>query len=136
MTPRLTSRITVDAIMRRVMGEGGFAAVIAKGDDSAGAILLLCSERGVPQTLLERTIDPMGGYAWSRCGPQDIESAESRGADLKRRPPPPTTASPAARARPRDSYMQRRRQRDRDLWVVELDIPDAERFAAETTGFG
>ena len=29
-------------------------------------------------------------------------------------------------------YWRRRRQRDPDLWVVELDSPLAERFAAET----
>ena len=29
-------------------------------------------------------------------------------------------------------YWQRRRSRDPDLWVVELDIASAERFAAET----
>ena len=32
------------------------------------------------------------------------------------------------------AYWQRRRERDRDLWVVELIIPEAKRFAAETTG--
>jgi hypothetical protein len=29
-------------------------------------------------------------------------------------------------------YWQRRRSRDPDLWVLELDIAAAERFAAET----
>jgi len=29
-------------------------------------------------------------------------------------------------------YWRRRRASDSDLWVVELDIADAERFAAET----
>jgi hypothetical protein len=109
VTPRLTSRMTVDALIRRVSAEGGFGTVIAKGDESAGAILLLCSERGVPTTLIERTVDLDGAYRWSRCGPQDIESGEER-----------------------DSYIQRRRAQDPDLWLVELDIADAERFAAET----
>ena len=113
MTPRLTSRMTVDALIRRVSAEGGFATVLAKGDDSAGAILLLLSERGVPNTLVERTADIDGGYRWSRCGPQDIESADER-----------------------DSYIQRRRANDPDLWLIELDIAGAERFAAETIGFG
>ncbi|MBN9940404.1 DUF1491 family protein, partial [Listeria monocytogenes] len=33
-------------------------------------------------------------------------------------------------------YWRRRRDRDPDLWVVELDIPSAERFAAETIASG
>lgn len=102
--------MTVDALMRRVQAAGGFATVIAKGEETAGAILILCSERGEPKALLERTVDLDGGYRWTPCGPQDVESSESR-----------------------DSYIQRRRDRDPDLWLIELDIADAERFAAETT---
>lgn len=112
MTPRLTSRMTIDALMRRVQAAGGFATVLAKGDETAGAILLLCSERGEPQALLERTIDLDGHYRWTRCGPQDVESEGSRAA-----------------------YMRRRRDSDPDLWLIELDVADAERFAAETTTF-
>ena len=109
MTARLTARMTVDALMRRVAAEGGFATVLARGDDMAGAILLLCSERGEAKALLERTLDPAGDYHWTPCGPQDVESGAIR-----------------------DSYIQRRRASDPDLWLIELDIADAERFAAET----
>lgn len=111
--PRLTSRMTVDALMRRVQAAGGFATILAKGDELTGAILVLCAERGEARSLLERTIDPAGDYRWTPCGPQDVESAGAR-----------------------ESYIQRRRQSDPDLWVIELDIAQAERFAAETTGFG
>ena len=112
MTPRLTSRITIDALFRRVRAAGGFATVLAKGDETAGAILLVCAERGEAKALLERTIDLDGHYRWTPCGPQDVESAETR-----------------------ESYIQRRRRSDPDLWLIELDVADAERFAAETTGF-
>ena len=108
--PRLTSRLTVDALFRRVRAAGGFATVLARGDDSAGAILVLCSERGQVRQLLERTIDLDGSYRWTPCGPQDVESPATR-----------------------DSYIQRRRDSDPDLWLIELDVADAERFAAETT---
>lgn len=109
MTARLTSRITIDALFRRVRAAGGFGTVLARGDDTAGAILLLCTERGEVKSLLERTSDLDGLYRWTPCGPQDAGSAATR-----------------------DSYVQRRRDRDPDLWLIELDIPDAERFAAET----
>ncbi|HEV2569910.1 DUF1491 family protein [Sphingomonas sp.] len=109
MTPRLTSRMTIDALFRRVQAAGGFAAVLARGDESAGAILLVCRERGVFKSLLERTVDLDGGYRWTPCGPQDLESDSER-----------------------DGYIQRRRVLDPDLWLIELDVPDAERFAAES----
>lgn len=110
MTPRLTSRMLVDSLRRRVQGAGGFAAVLAHGDDTAGAILLICMEKGEVMKLLERTLDPGGNYRFTTCGPQDVASREDR-----------------------DSYIRRRRAQDPDLWILELDIADAERFAAETT---
>lgn len=109
MTARLTSRMTVDALMRRVQAEGGFAAVLARGDEIAGAILIRCVERGVFQALIERTIDVNGNYRWTACGPQHGESEAER-----------------------DSYLERRRHRDPDIWLIELDVPDAERFIAES----
>jgi hypothetical protein len=110
MTPRLTSRMTIDALFRRVRAEGGFATVLAKGDESAGAILLVCLERGAFRSLLERTVGLEGGYRWTPCGPQDVEAAAIR-----------------------VSYIQRRRDSDPDLWLIELDVADPERFAAEMT---
>jgi hypothetical protein len=109
MSPRLTSRMTVDALFRRAATEGGFGSVLAHGDDGAGGILLLCRERGRVRSLLERGSDLDGNTQWLRCGPQDAESDSEL-----------------------DAYIQRRRDRDRDLWLIELDIPDAERFIAES----
>ena len=102
--------MTVDALFRRVTAAGGFATVLARGDETAGAILLVCRDRGDVTMLLERTVDLDGRYRWTPCGPQDVESEAGR-----------------------DSYIQRRRASDPDLWLIELDIADAERFAAETT---
>lgn len=103
--------MTVDALIRRVQTAGGFAVVLARGDEMAGAILLVCRDRGDAGQLLERTVDLDGSYRWTPCGPQDVESGASR-----------------------EGYIQRRRDSDPDLWLIELDIADAERFAAETTG--
>jgi hypothetical protein len=113
MTPRLTSRLTIDALFRRVRAAGGFGTVLARGDETAGAILLLCTDRGEAKALLERTYDLDGASHWNRCGPQDVASDEQR-----------------------ESYIQRRRDQDRDLWLIELDIPDGERFVAESGAFG
>ncbi len=106
MSARLTSAMLVSALIRRVGSEGGNATVLAKGDATAGAILLICMEKGVVQSVRERVLDRAGAYAWTTVGP----------------------AEPDALA----DYLDRRRNRDSDLWLVELDIANAERFAAET----
>ena len=108
MTARLTSAMLVSAMVRRVGQAGGNAAVIAKGDADAGSILLICMEKGMTQSLRERVLGMDGGYVWTAVGPDDDAA--------------------------RDDWLTRRRARDPDLWIVELDIADAERFAAETTG--
>jgi hypothetical protein len=100
--------MTIDALFRRVRAGGGFATVLAKGDETAGAILLVCAERGETKALLERTVDLDGRYRWPACGPHDVESEATR-----------------------DAYIRRRRDQDPDLWLIELDVADGERFAAE-----
>ena len=105
MTARLTSAMLVSALIRRVGAEGGNAVVLARGDATAGSILLICMEKGVVQSVRERVLDMTGVYAWTAVGPG--EPGEFTG------------------------YLERRRARDLDLWLVELDIANAERFAAE-----
>lgn len=112
MTARLTSGLVVNALVRRVNAEGGSAMVLAKGDAQAGAILIVALERGRNAGLFERGIGPDGKPALLRSGP-----SESTDSDIF-------------------AYWQRRRSRDPDLWVVELDIADAQRFAAETMNIG
>jgi hypothetical protein len=110
---RLTSAVLVSALVRRVNQEGGSAMVLARGDETAGAILLLTYERGANPRFLERGLGPDGSPALLPSGPAEIADEGE------------VTA-----------YWQRRRSRDSDLWVVELDIAGAERFAAETIGIG
>lgn len=106
MSDRLATKLLVSAMLRRVGDAGGFGTVLAKGDEQAGGVLVVAIERGGEARLLERGIGPGG-----RPGLIDSTPAD----DL-------------------DGYWRRRRQRDPDLWVIELDIADAERFAAETIG--
>lgn len=106
---RLTSQMLASAFMRLASRDNGFAAVIAKGDPTSGALLLQLLEKGRFFGLFERTLDASGSYSWGRTGPQDIENTELLA-----------------------EYLERRRSRDPDLWIVELDIPDAERFIAES----
>ena len=75
---------------------------------TAGAILVLALERGADPAFYERGLDAAGQTALIRSGPTSGESSDA------------------------NDYWQRRRRNDPDLWVIELDIADAERFAAET----
>ncbi len=109
MTPRLASGLIVNALVRRVNAAGGSAMVLAKGHAEAGAILVLALERTANPRFFERGLGPEGKAALVVSGPSEL-------------------ANEAAVT----DYWQRRRSRDPDLWVVELDIAGAERFAAET----
>ena len=111
MTARLTSAILVNALVRRADQSGGSAMVLAKGDPTSGAILLLTMEKGKNLRFLERGIGPDGEPALIPSGPATLESDNAA-----------------------TDYWKRRRERDSDLWVIELDIAQAERFAAETMG--
>ena len=100
--PRLTSSLQVSALVRRVHAAGGFATVLAKGDATAGALALVLRDGGDMQ-LVTRTLTAAGRYDWT----------------------------PSAQGAEVDSWCERARNRDPDLWIVELDIPDAARFIAE-----
>jgi hypothetical protein len=110
MEPRLASSVLVGALIRKAEAEGGFAAVLERGDSSAGAILLILLERGANPRLFERILQPDGRYVWRG----DSGEASEKSADVP-------------------SLVAHRRRFDPDLWVLELDIPSVERFAAEMT---
>lgn len=102
---RLPAHIEVGALLRRVQQEGGFATVIARGEPEAGTVLVVLTENGRDQRAYERMPDLAGGRPWT----------------LSRREDP---ADPLAFA----EWLERRQRQDRDLWIIELDIPQGERF--------
>jgi hypothetical protein len=105
---RLAAGLEAASFVRRAEALGGFGTVLHRGDDSRGSIVLALLERGLPAGFLERTLHASGHYAWSRTGPAapDSESAAQ--------------------------YVAHRFRSDPDCWIIELDIPLAERFIAET----
>ncbi len=109
MSGSLPSGILVSALLKRVNDAGGMGMVRARGEAESGAILLILNDDAGTPRLLERAIGPLGKPALVATGP----------------------AAPTDDAA-RDAYWRRRRERDPDLWVIELDIASAERFAAET----
>jgi hypothetical protein len=80
-----------------------------KGDEERGSLLLFVASRGVHIASLERVLNLDGSYRWQLVGP-------------------PESAGSAEIA----DFLARRTRFDEDLWAIELDIADAERFIAET----
>lgn len=112
MTARLASSVLATSLLRRAQAEGGFGAVLAKGDSTAGAIAVILAEKGKKACILERLLQPDGSYSWQPSR-QDVENEQEF-----------------------TSFLERRRRSDPDLWILELDIASAERFAAEMNAVG
>jgi hypothetical protein len=105
--------VEVAGLLRRISADGGFATVMRKGDPERGSLLLFVSSRGRHVASLERVLNLDGGYAWQRVGPgESVSSTEIA------------------------DFLARRARFDEDLWAIELDIADAERFIAETISSG
>jgi hypothetical protein len=110
MTTRLPAALEVSALTRQVAAAGGFATVVAKGEPDSGSILVVIMEKGADARVYERMPQADGTRVWhlakrdDRLNPQDFPD-----------------------------YLARRRAQDRDLWIIELDIPQGERFIGLTS---
>jgi hypothetical protein len=103
--PRLPAHLEIAGLVRSVQGEGGFAAVLQKGEREAGTILVVTTQNGRSTRVFERMPALDGTRKWTCSKQQD-----------------------PADPRDFDEYLQRRKDQDADLWIVELDIANAERF--------
>jgi len=110
METRLPAHVEASGLLRQVEATGGFGTVLKKGDADRGVLILLVAGRGSHFACLERTLGPDGRYTWLKVGP----IAGSTAADL-------------------DEWSKKRVRFDEDLWLIELDVVDPERFIAETT---
>jgi hypothetical protein len=110
---RLSARLEATGIVRRVEADGDFATILRRGDAERGSLLLVVSSRGRHVACLERVLDIGGDYRWQRSGPDESANSE-KVAD----------------------FLAKRARFDEDLWTIELDIAEPERFIAETTGVG
>lgn len=110
---RLPAKLEITGLARRIEAEGGFATILHRGDADGGALLLLISSRGRHCACLERVLGMSGPYEWRVTGPGESAKSEEVAA-----------------------FLAKRVQFDPDLWAMELDIADPERFIAETTALG
>lgn len=115
MTARLTTQILVAVLRQATEREGGTAVILHRGDPQAGGLLVALAERGETRMMLERRTGWEGELAWDRR----VVSAES-----------------AENRRSESEMLQRRISGDPDVWAIELDIADAERFAAQMDAIG
>jgi hypothetical protein len=84
-----------------------------RGDRERGALLIFVASRGRHVACLERVPSLEAGYRWNVTGPGDSAGSEEIA-----------------------EFLAKRARFDADLWAVELDIADPERFIAETTSSG
>lgn len=101
---RLPAHIEVAGLIRSIETAGGFGMVISKGERDAGTLLVICCENGTNCRAYERMPRPDGTRGWDVSRVQDIEN------------PMEFT-----------EWYQRRARQDDDLWIVELDGPNADK---------
>lgn len=105
MASRLTSAIFVSAIIRRVNGTGGFAAVLRRGSDEAGAIFICVPGSAgrtalygqAPQAVFAEHDNPSAGGRLFECLGEALSQDEI------------------------DARFEKEARMDPDFWVVELE---------------
>jgi len=105
MPGRLATGLWVSALRRRVEAAGGFAMVIAKGDPEAGAVLLLLRDQNGEVSALSKVNAGDGKTSWQVLFDKRDDADE------------------AIR-----EAIEKRKQYDPDIWIVELDVADPARF--------
>ena len=110
MEARLKSGIWVKALIRRCDLAAIAVAVVARGDADAGAVLLKFNGRDAGCFVLAQARGQDGELLWMRAtGPAPVAEGEA------------------------DTYIERQRRRDPDLWVVEIESGSAEPVIDERT---
>jgi hypothetical protein len=95
---RLPSDILVMATVRRCNGQGLFAAILHRGDDWGGAIIVKINLLDGTSKLLTQSRDLDGKVAWLAVNKGALMSESEAG-----------------------DYIERQVKRDPDLWVVEIE---------------
>ena len=94
-TPRLTAAFWVQAYLRRLQGAAIPAFVSARGDDTAGNVMVKLNRLDGTARAFQRSFDAAGGRVW-------MVLADGPEAEV-------------------DAALERQRRFDPDLWIVEVE---------------
>lgn len=104
---RLPTHLEVASLIRLVEANGGSAMVLAKGEPDAGTILIVTMYRSEDARLYERMPQLDGTRTFVQTKVQDTDKKKEFA-----------------------EYLARRRSQDPDIWIIEVNIDEAERFIA------
>ncbi len=102
---RLPAHIEVSALLRRTQAAGGFATVLKRGEAEAGTVMVVLTHNGTGAGAYERMPQVDGSRKWTPSRQQDAEKPQEF-----------------------TEYLERRGKQDSDLWIVELDVANAEQL--------
>ncbi|GAA4047411.1 DUF1491 family protein [Parerythrobacter jejuensis] len=102
---RLPAHLEIAAFLRLIEAQGGFGTVLAKGERDAGTVLLVTTENGQNAQLYERMPQLDGTRAWALSRVQEPDKSEEF-----------------------SEYLARRARQDSDVWILEADVADGQRF--------
>lgn len=105
---KLAAGLWVSGLIRRANAVGDFATIAKKGDETAGQVLLVVRRRNGHVQVFNRTMNIRGDYDWT-------VAIESQGEELAKV----------------NEYLDRQRLYDPDLWIVDLDTDNPERFVVD-----
>lgn len=106
---RVTSDLFVSALLRRVFADGGYAAVLRKGAEAAGAIFIRVPQRNGLETLFAPAPQSMN------------EPAGDTGRSFERR-------LMLVEPQEIEALLAREMRFDSDCWIVEIETEAAERY--------
>ena len=107
---RLPTHLWVDALVRRALVAGAAAFIVQRGDASRGDVLVKVADLKGEARLYGPAMAMDGSRVFlDFTAVQGVGPAE---ADV-------------------DAYVRRSRERDRDLWIIEVEDPDGRHFITE-----
>lgn len=105
MSTRLNAKLWVSSLLRRVNQVGDFATVVKKGDETAGQVILVARRRNGHLQVFTRAMNSTGDYSWTVA----VENKQDELGKI-------------------NEYLERQARYDPDLWIIELDTDNPERF--------